>query len=160
MSNIIKVGIADLKVVKSPDILTTIGLGSCVGICFWDFRNKVAGLAHIMLPTSKVTKPSANLMKYADTGIDIMLKDMIDLGGKKVNIISKIAGGAHMFSSLGERPIKVGDTNVAAVKEKLKELHIEINAEDIGADYGRTIELHSETGKLIVKTATKGVLEL
>ena len=160
MPKVIKVGIADLKVVKNPDIVTTVGLGSCVGVCFWDFRNKIAGLAHIMLPTSRVSKPSPNLMKYADTAIDIMLKDMVSLGAKKINIIAKIAGGAHMFSSLEERPIKVGDTNVAAVKEKLEELRIELTAEDTGANYGRTIELHSDSGKLLVKTATKGVLEL
>ena len=31
MGNMIKVGMADLKVCKCPDALTTLGLGSCVG---------------------------------------------------------------------------------------------------------------------------------
>lgn len=33
MSEIIKVGMADLKVCTYPDSLTTLGLGSCVGHC-------------------------------------------------------------------------------------------------------------------------------
>lgn len=32
MSEIIKVGMADLKTCVSPDGVTTLGLGSCVGI--------------------------------------------------------------------------------------------------------------------------------
>ena len=53
MANIIKVGMADLNVCKSPDGLTTLGLGSCVGICLRDPVSKVGGLAHAMLPDSK-----------------------------------------------------------------------------------------------------------
>ena len=50
--NLIIVGMADLNVVKSPGGLTTLGLGSCVGIALYDSVNKIAGLAHIMLPDS------------------------------------------------------------------------------------------------------------
>ena len=48
MSEIIKVGMADLKVCTYPDSLTTLGLGSCVGIALYDSVTKVTGLAHIM----------------------------------------------------------------------------------------------------------------
>ncbi|HAS72866.1 MAG TPA: chemotaxis protein CheD, partial [Clostridiales bacterium UBA8960] len=48
MSNMVKVGMADLKVVSHPDSLTTLGLGSCVGICLYDSTTKVTGMAHIM----------------------------------------------------------------------------------------------------------------
>ena len=50
MSEIIKVGIADLKTCKSPDGVMTLGLGSCVGIAIRDPMNKIGGLVHIMLP--------------------------------------------------------------------------------------------------------------
>ena len=32
MSNVIRVGIADMKICEAPDKITTIGLGSCIGI--------------------------------------------------------------------------------------------------------------------------------
>ena len=35
-SNMIKVGMADLKIAKAPDALTTLGLGSCIGIAIFD----------------------------------------------------------------------------------------------------------------------------
>ena len=32
MSEVIKVGMADLNVCKAPDVITTLGLGSCIGL--------------------------------------------------------------------------------------------------------------------------------
>ena len=55
-SKMIVVGMADLNVTKSPGILTTLGLGSCVGISIYYHVNKIAGLAHIMLPDSSQIK--------------------------------------------------------------------------------------------------------
>ena len=56
MGEVIKVGMADLKVCKYPDSLTTLGLGSCVGVALYDKATKVTGLAHIMLPDSSAIK--------------------------------------------------------------------------------------------------------
>ena len=61
MSEIIKVGMADLKICKSPDGVTTLGLGSCVGIAVRDPVTKIGGLAHIMLPDSTVDRKSTRL---------------------------------------------------------------------------------------------------
>ena len=160
MPKIIKVGIADLKVTRKPNILTTIGLGSCVGVCFWDPVSKVAGMAHVMLPSSSISKPTSNMLKYADTAITSLIEKMIDLGVKKSNIQAKIVGGAHMFSTVEGNGRNIGESNVNAVKEKLKEENINLISEDTGSNYGRTIELYSDTGKLIVKTVTKGIKEL
>lgn len=49
MGNMIKVGMADLKVCKCPDALTTLGLGSCVGVALYDPVTKISGLLHCML---------------------------------------------------------------------------------------------------------------
>ncbi len=46
--NEIRVGIADLKVVKQPDRLITLGLGSCVGVSLYDAKNKISGLLHLI----------------------------------------------------------------------------------------------------------------
>lgn len=36
MGATIKVGMADLNVCKAPDAITTLGLGSCIGIAVYD----------------------------------------------------------------------------------------------------------------------------
>ena len=61
MVEIEKVGMADLKICKAPNALTTLGLGSCVGICLWDTASGIGGLAHIMLPDSKKIKNNSNI---------------------------------------------------------------------------------------------------
>lgn len=70
LDEMIKVGMADLKVGKSPDVLTTLGLGSCVGVAIYDPVTKISGLLHCMLPDSTQFRNNSNKAKYADSGID------------------------------------------------------------------------------------------
>lgn len=51
MSEVIKVGMADLNVCKAPDVITTLGLGSCIGLVLYDPVTKVGGMVHYMLLT-------------------------------------------------------------------------------------------------------------
>lgn len=155
--SMIKVGMADLQVCKAPDALTTLGLGSCIGACLYDPATKVAGMVHYMLPDSTRIKNNQNTAKFADTGIIETLKLMEKMGAKKSRITAKIAGGARMFnvtaSSLPN--MNVGDNNIEAAKKVLKELGIPIVAEDVGLNYGRTIEFYAEDGRLLIKAVGK-----
>ncbi len=159
MQGIIKVGMADLKVVKEPDILTTLGLGSCVGIALYDRIRKVAGLAHIMLPDSCQIKNNTNKAKFADTAIEILVNEMVKQGASESRMTAKITGGSQMFSfgNSGSDLMKIGYRNTIATKETLNRLKIPIIAEDTGGNYGRTIEFYSYTGELLIKTIGYGV---
>lgn len=161
MENLIKVGMADLQVSKHPCVLTTLGLGSCVGIALFDSVRKISGLAHIMLPSSQQVSNNANIAKFADTGIEKLLEDMLKLGALKSSITAKLAGGAQMFAFSDTSDImRIGARNVVSSKEKLIELKIPVIAEDTGGNYGRTIELNSGNGKLLIKTIGHGVKEI
>lgn len=156
MGEIIKVGMADLKVVKSPDGVTTLGLGSCVGIAVRDPVTKIGGLAHIMLPDSTAIRNNANIPKFADTGIEELVKQMVALGANRARLVAKIAGGAQMFSfSSKSDMIRVGERNVAACKKKLAEMKIPILAEDTGDSYGRTVIFYPETGDFVIRAVGK-----
>lgn len=158
MADIIKVGMADMNCVYPPNILVTLGLGSCVGVCLYDKDSKISGMVHIMLPYSYQIKNNGNLAKFADTGISKLLDDMIKMGAKRSRIISKVAGGAQMFNFNDSSDImRIGARNVQAVKETLKFLNIPLLSEDTGGNYGRTIEFSSETGVLLVKTIGYGI---
>lgn len=97
----IKVGMADLNVCKPPDALTTLGLGSCVGIVLYDPKTKVSGMAHVMLPDSRQVKRKANAAKFVDTAIEKLIEEMVELGAKRKRIVSKIAGGSAGTSGSG-----------------------------------------------------------
>lgn len=154
---IVKVGMADLNAIKSPGILTTLGLGSCVGVALYDEKNKIAGLLHAMLPNSREVRNNSNKAKFVDSGIEFLIDSMVKEGASKINMIAKIAGGAQMFSfNINNNILKIGERNVIAAREKLKELGIRIISEDVGGNYGRTIQLNSEDGSLLVKTIGQG----
>lgn len=156
MAEIIKVGMADLKVCRAPDGLTTLGLGSCVGIAIRDPLNKVGGLAHVMLPDSTAIRGETNIPKFADTGIEELIKQMKLLGANPVRMQAKIAGGAMMFAFQNKSDlVRVGDRNVEASIKKLNELRIPILAQDTGDTYGRTVIFYPETGDYVIKAVGK-----
>jgi chemotaxis protein CheD len=157
MSQVIKVGMADLKVTGPPEVLSTLGLGSCIGICLYDPVTKVSGLAHIMLPSSQTIRNNSNRAKFADTAIDDMIKEMITKGANKRRLVGKIAGGAQMFSfSSSNDMMKIGARNADAVRSILKDMGIPIKADDTGGNFGRTIEFYPEDGRLLIKTIGHG----
>lgn len=156
MSEIIKVGMADLKVCKSPNGITTLGLGSCVGIALRDPNTKIGGLAHIMLPDSKAIRNNTNIPKFADTGIEELVKQVVAAGAGRNRLVAKIAGGAQMFAFQNKSDlVRVGERNVEAVKKKLQELKIPIQAEDTGKNYGRTVIFYPETGNFVIRSVGK-----
>jgi len=156
MSNIIKVGMADLKVCKSPDGLTTLGLGSCVGVVIRDPITKVGGMLHAMLPDSTVIKNNTCVEKFVDSGIDELVKRMIRAGANRGRLEAKLAGGAQMFSfQRNSDLVKVGDRNAEAARKKLKAMHIKLLAEDTGLNYGRTVIYYPETGIYVIKAVGK-----
>ena len=158
MADMIRVGMADLNICKAPDSITTLGLGSCVGIVLYDKRNKIAGLAHVMLPDSTQIRKNTNLAKFADTGIDQLINELKIAGADIKSLTAKIAGGAQMFSFTGSSDLtKVGDRNVEATIQKLQTLKIPILASDTGKNYGRTIVFSPETGMLQIKAVGKEI---
>lgn len=152
MGEVIKVGMADLKTCSGEDAVTTLGLGSCVGIAIRDPATGVGGLAHIMLPDSTEIRNNENRPKFADTGIEDLVREIVLRGGNRTRLVAKIAGGAQMFS-FGSKStmIRVGERNVEASKKKLSELRIPILAEDTGKTYGRTVVFYPKTGDFLIR---------
>ena len=161
MADLIRVGMADLKVGRSPATIISYGLGSCIGVSLYDERAKVGGLLHIMLPDSKQARPSDNPAKFADTGLPLLLKEVLAEGASKKNLVAKMAGGAQMFAFANATDImRVGARNADAVKRLLMEMDIRLAAEDTGGTYDRTVSINLENGLYKVKTISKGEKEI
>lgn len=156
MSVEIKVGMADLNVCVSPDRITTLGLGSCVGIALRDPVTKIGGLAHIMLPDSTTIRNNSNIPKFADTGIEELVKQVTRRGANRSRLVAKIAGGAQMFGfGSNSEMVRVGERNVQATKKKLAQMKIPILAEDTGKNFGRTVIFYPETGDFVIRAVGK-----
>ncbi|MBP2001095.1 chemotaxis protein CheD [Paenibacillus shirakamiensis] len=159
---IVKVGMAELDIIEKTGVIRTTGLGSCVGLTLYDPYLKVAGLAHVMLPSSDIAREGAlNIAKYADTAVPSVFDKLIRLGASPKRIVAKMAGGSQMFVFAGKGDtMRIGPRNVESCKLKLAELGIPLIAEDTGGNYGRTIELDCETGILFIRSAQMGIKEL
>lgn len=149
------VGISEGKVIRNEGELISYALGSCVGICLYDRERRIAGMAHILLPCRALAGDKRNPYKFADSGLDELVRAMVQAGAQRNALCAKIAGGASMFrEAVGKEP--VGAKNVAAVHKALKKQGIWIAAQDVGADYGRTIRFSARTGALHIKAVRAG----
>lgn len=157
MAELIKVGMADYKVGRAPATLISYGLGSCIGVSLYDPQRKIGGLLHIMLPDSTQARASDNPAKFADTGIPLLINDVIALGASRSRLVAKIAGGAQMFAFSNATDImKVGFRNADTCKLILKKNGIRVIAEDTGGNFGRTVSIDLNSGSYTVKTIDRG----
>lgn len=153
MSNIIRVGMSELKTAFNPDSLITLGLGSCVGVCVFDPRIRLGGLAHVMLPDSTQVRDVTNPGKFADTAVALLIREMEKEGAWRERLIVKIVGGAQMFSISGQdERLSIGLRNVAAVETALQKEGLSISARSVGGHLGKTVTLETETGQVKIRT--------
>lgn len=152
----IKVGIGDYAVGKKEGIISTYGLGSCVGITIYDRLTKIGGLLHALLPESSYYGNKGNPAKYVDTGLQLLIRDIQKLGGSIRRAEAKLFGGAHMFSNVTTEKLMIGKRNVEVAKRELKKYGIRLVAEDTGGKGGRTIYLDLSTGKVRMRKVSNG----
>jgi chemotaxis protein CheD len=161
LTNEIVIGIADFKAGCEGCRLTTIGLGSCIGIVLFDRKKPIAALGHFMLPDSKGARKSQVLKpaKYGDTCIDLLIEEMKKLGCSKKDLGAKAAGGASMFKRTGgTSPIMdISTRNIESLKSNLKRVGIPLVAEDTGGGKGRTITFDVNSKKLTIKIVDPGM---
>lgn len=152
MESIVKVRMADYAICSVPQKITTIGLGSCVGIVVYDSGSKVCGMLHAMLPDSKKIRNNSNRSKFVDSGMEDMLQMLVQAGANKRRLMAKMAGGAKMFDFIDDNEnTSIGYQNVQATKQILEQLGIPLVAEDTGKNYGRTIVFDPESNELEIK---------
>ncbi|MFA7083667.1 MAG: chemotaxis protein CheD [Arcobacteraceae bacterium] len=116
-------------------------LGSCVAFMFFDKVQKVKGMNHFLLPT---TKNSNEDMKYGLYSVEAMLNEMYKLGCKKENMSVKISGGADIMQLNMSAIASIGHRNVEFAKDFCKTEGFRIISEHTRGDRGRLILLTSE----------------
>ena len=159
MSEIVRVGMADYKICRTPQKISTLGLGSCLGVILYDESSGVCGMAHVMLPDStRIPSQQGNRFKFMDT----CLKDMYDelISKEKIpsgRLKAKIAGGAKMFAHRSTNSmLNVGEQNIEKAKTMLSQWRIPVKAEDTGGKNGRTITFDPSDYSLHIKTVGVG----
>jgi chemotaxis protein CheD len=148
----IRVRVADFAVGRGPEVLSTLGLGSCVAIILYDAETRIGALAHILLPEEALSRETSNRAKFATTAVPLLL-DALHHRGVRARPVAKLVGGASMFANLiPAGALNVGERNIAAAREAVQRAGLRIVSEDTGGDYGRSVYLHTCDGRVIVKS--------
>ena len=148
------VGMGDIVVAKHPVVLTSLGLGSCLGLVIYDEIAKVAGMGHVMLPENHEGQNVKKFGKYVDTSVPRLMEELIALGALKSRLKAKMAGGAQMFSIPGKKSssfLTIGERNIEAAKRVLNNFSIPLVGCDVGGNKGRSVEFHTEHWIMVVK---------
>lgn len=139
------------------DVLSALALGSSVALCLYDPIKGVGGMAYALFPdSSKGTEREPEPMKYVDTALKVLLKEMEKLGATRSAIWAKLVGGAKIFRFYKrEENGDIGKLNVDSARKQLEALNIPVKAEDTGDSFGRTVRFYLEDGRIEVEAVNK-----
>jgi chemotaxis protein CheD len=150
------VKVAQAAVGGAEDTLVTLGLGSCVAIVLHDEGARVGGMAHILLPEPALSRDQGNVNKFATTAVPALVQEMARLGARPGRLKARLVGGAAMFQGLMvPGALNMGARNVIAAREALQRAGIPLVAEEVGADYGRSVRFQVGSGRTVVSSVGK-----
>ncbi len=129
-----------------PGVVSTV-LGSCVAVCLWDGRRRIAGINHYVLPYTGAEQPS---LRYGDFSIAQLLEAMRRLGGRIEDMEAKIFGGAAVIP-IATIEGSVGDKNVKLALEHMADKGIPVVARRSGGRKGLLIRMSTRTGEVLVR---------
>ncbi|HPB68707.1 MAG TPA: chemotaxis protein CheD [Candidatus Omnitrophota bacterium] len=153
------VGVADMKIGQSPEVIETT-LGSCVAVCLYAAARQVGGMVHIMMPHAdeNSSKAQGKKAKYANTAVPELVRQLTSRYGiDSHHFVAKIFGGGKI---LKDCTLNIGELNEKAVREQLKNFGIRIMASKTGGEKGCRVTFFLETGIVLCQKFGEAVEEL
>jgi chemotaxis protein CheD len=128
---------------SQPLLVSTI-LGSCIAVCLWDEKARLAGINHYLLPSDPVRGQSD--LRYGNIAIERLIDEMVAAGAATQRLVAKIAGGASILGHSASARQSIGDQNAAVARQALQKHGIAISAEKTGGERGRKLLFHTGNG--------------
>lgn len=129
-------------------IITTV-LGSCVSVCIYDTKSGVGGMNHFMLPgdSDTISARDHGSARYGVHAMELLIEHVIRLGAKRTSLTAKVFGAGKVIDNMGD----VGSRNAAFALRYLKQMGIDVHAQDVGNVYPRRVYFFPGTGRVLVK---------
>lgn len=151
----------DHRVGKGEGVLSVLGLGSCIAIMLYDETTRVGGLAHVLLPDPSYSGSPEKHWRFASTAVPALVREMEEAGADRTRLTARLVGGACMFQDLlGGDGTHVGARNLAAAREALMRDGIAIVGEEVGGDYGRSVDFDLASGRVRVSSHGRGDVDI
>lgn len=139
-------------VTDKDEIIATV-LGSCISVCIKDEKNQIAGMNHFMLPGDFAMEEVliSQSGRYGMYAMELIMGDLLKLGGDRDNLSAKVFGGGHVLASVHDSAKSVPASNIRFVKAFLAMEGIKVISSDVGGYYGRKVLYMPKSGKVFVK---------
>lgn len=139
--------------VEQEAVLVTLGLGSCVAIMIYDPGVGIAGMAHVLLPSRRLSQDQDNPAKFPETAVPFLVSQLVAAGAERHRLVAKLAGGASMFAQLmTPGTMQMGERNIAASRAALRAAAIPVVGEAVGGERGRSVRFHPADGRVESRT--------
>lgn len=129
---------------EDGQIISTI-LGSCVSCCLWDPVAKVGGMNHMLLTVSASSSGACNLAGI--NAMELLINDVLKLGGRRDRLQAKAFGGARMVEGLSD----IGRANCEFTLDYLEKEGIHCQGQSLGGVAARHIMFWPSTGRALQK---------
>ncbi len=149
----IVVRMGEYAVVRGEGVLVALGLGSCVAIILHDRHARVAGLAHVVLPSASLSRDRDRPARAAETAVPLLVGAMKAEGADVARLAARLAGGASMFANLlVAGTVSMGERNALAARAALRAAGIPIVGESVGETFGRSVWFDVRRGTAVIRT--------
>lgn len=147
------IGLGAWSVGREQGELVCLGLGSCIALILDDREAKVGGLAHVVLPSSSLSRDRSNPVRFAETAVPFLIGEMVRAGAVRGRLTARLVGGASLFSALTTPgTVQIGQRNLLACRAALAAAGVTILAEAVAGEIGRSVWFSVDTGVVTVRS--------
>ena len=151
---IVAVAMGRMGVARAGEMLTTVGLGSCVAIILFAPVQRLAALAHCMLPAREADDSA--LAKFVDSAVPALVASLRKEGARE-SFDAALVGGASMFPGvLANFVSDIAGSNIRAARATLAAASISVRVEDVGGIVGRSVTVDPAAQRVMVRTIRDG----
>lgn len=147
------VRMGEFAVLRGEGVLVALGLGSCVAVILHDRYARVAGLAHVVLPSASLSREHDRPARAAETAVPLLVGAMNAEGADVARLTARLVGGASMFANLlAPGSVSMGERNTLAARAALRAAGIPIVGQSLGQTYGRSVWFDLRLGTALVRS--------
>lgn len=122
-------------------------LGSCVAVCLYDTRLRIAGMNHFLLPSGTPSGSRRNntedIILHGDYAMEVLRNAMYAQGASSQRLVAKAFGGGNVVDAI---QMSIGTRNADFAREWLEREGIPLLASDLGGNWSRKVVLDPSTG--------------
>ena len=142
MKQVLDVNTGEVKACMGESALRSIAIGSCVVVAAYNFKRKIGGMAHIMLPGS-APQQSLEKTRYAFDSIEQLLNQMFEAGAGTDEIEVCLVGAGNVLQKEDDT---ICAANIESVTGILKEKNIPVIASVLGGTKRKSVFMDVENG--------------